>query len=40
MAGQPIRYLVEESGRHVPASTEQWLDDFSIDDSSMKPPAN
>jgi hypothetical protein len=40
MAGQPIRYPVEESGRHVPPSTEQWLDHFNIDDRSMKPRAN
>jgi len=39
-AGQAIRYPVEDEGRHVPASTEQWLDDFSIDDSAMKPGAN
>lgn len=37
MAGQPIRYPVEDEGRHVPASTKQWLEDFSIDDSTMKP---
>jgi len=36
-AGQPIRYPIENEGRHVPATTEQWLDDFRIDDSSMKP---
>jgi N-acyl-D-glutamate deacylase len=37
MAGQPIRYPVEDQGRHVPASTGQWLEDFSIDDSSLAP---
>ena len=37
MAGQPIRFPVEDEGRHVPATTEQWLEDFSIDDSSMRP---
>jgi len=37
MAGQPIRYPVEDKGRHVPATTEQWLEDFSIDDSPIRP---
>ena len=37
MSGQPIRYPVEQEGRFVPASTEQWLDDFTLDDSSTKP---
>ena len=37
MAGQPIRYPVEDEGRHVPATTEQWLEDFSIDDGSIAP---
>jgi N-acyl-D-aspartate/D-glutamate deacylase len=37
MAGQPIRYPVEPKGRHVQATTEQWLEDFSFDDSAMKP---
>ena len=32
-AGQPIRFPVEEKGRHVPATTEQWLKDFSLVDS-------
>jgi hypothetical protein len=37
MAGQAIRYPVEDEGRHVPASTEQWLEDFSIDDGALNP---
>jgi N-acyl-D-aspartate/D-glutamate deacylase len=37
MAGQAIRYPVEDAGRHVPASTEQWLEDFSIDDGAISP---
>ena len=37
MAGQPIRYPVEDQGRHVPASTQQWLEDFRIDDCSIAP---
>ncbi len=39
MAGLPIRYPVEEKGRFVPASTKQWLGDFSfgIDSSSTAP---
>ena len=37
MAGQAIRYPVEDRGRHEPASAEQWLDDFSIDDSTLQP---
>ena len=39
MAGQPIRYPVEEKGRFVPASTEQWLQNFTIDTSPIKPRA-
>jgi hypothetical protein len=35
--GQPIRYPVEEKGRFVPASKEQWLRTFTIDDSAVKP---
>ena len=27
-AGQPIRYPVEENGRHVPASDEKWIGDY------------
>jgi len=37
MAGQPIRYPVEEKGRFEPASTKQWLNTFTIDSSSIKP---
>ena len=37
MAGQGIRYPIEEKGRFEPATTKQWLEDFSIDDSAMKP---
>jgi hypothetical protein len=37
MAGQPIRYPVEETPRHVPATTEQWKDDFLIDTGTVKP---
>jgi len=37
MAGQPIRYPVEREGRFQPASTEQWLSDFTIDDGSLAP---
>lgn len=35
MAGLPIRYPVEDEGRHKPASTEQWLTVFTIDDGSL-----
>ncbi|MCP4902035.1 MAG: aminoacylase [bacterium] len=38
MAGQPIRFPVEENGRYVPASTEQWLNDFSLVDSGAVRP--
>jgi N-acyl-D-aspartate/D-glutamate deacylase len=37
MPGEPIRYPVEGSPRHVPASTEQWLEEFTIDDGSLSP---
>lgn len=38
MAGQAIRFPVEEKPRFVPASTEQWLSDFSlIDSGSVRP---
>ena len=38
MAGQSIRFPVEEKGRHVPATTEQWLKDFSlVDTGAVKP---
>ena len=36
MAGQEIRFPVEEKGRFVPASTEQWLENFSIDSSPVR----
>jgi hypothetical protein len=35
--GQPIRYPVEEKGRFVPASQEQWLKTFTIDSSPLAP---
>jgi len=38
MAGQPIRFPVEEKGRFVPATTEQWLKDFSLVDSGAVRP--
>ena len=34
-SGLPIRYPVESDGRYVPATTEQWLDQFAIDDGSL-----
>lgn len=39
MAGVPIRFPVEEKGRHVDATTEQWQEEMLIDDSSIKPRA-
>ncbi len=39
MAGQPIRYPVEEKGRFEPASKKQWLRTFTIDTSPIKPRA-
>ncbi len=38
MAGQPIRFLVEDKPRFVPATTEQWLKDFSLVDSGAVRP--
>jgi N-acyl-D-amino-acid deacylase len=38
MAGQQIRFPVEEKGRFVPATTEQWLKDFSLVDSGAVRP--
>ena len=35
MAGQPIRYPVEQKGRFVPASKKQWLQTFTIDGSQL-----
>jgi hypothetical protein len=37
LPGIPIRYPVEAEGRHVPATTEQWLATFTIDDGSLSP---
>ena len=36
LPGLAIRYLVEIEGRHVPATQEQWLKTFSIDDGSLR----
>ncbi len=36
MAGVPIRYRVEENGRHVPLSRKLWLDSHTIDTSPLK----
>jgi len=33
--GLPIRYPVEDRPRHIPASQEQWLKDFTIDLSPL-----
>ena len=35
MAGQPIRYEPETEGRHVPASTRQWLKTFTLHDGGL-----
>ena len=35
MAGQSIRYTPEAKGRHIPASTKQWLNTFTIDDGAL-----
>ncbi len=40
MAGQPIRYPVEDQGRHEPASQRQWLEGFRFDDSALRPQSN
>ncbi len=37
LPGLPIRYPVESSGRHEPATTRQWLQEFTIDDGSLSP---
>jgi len=37
MAGLPIRYPVEEKGRFVEATQEQWKEKMIIDDASIKP---
>jgi hypothetical protein len=34
-AGQPIRYGPEAEGRHVPASTKQWLKTFTVHDGAL-----
>jgi len=36
-AGQPIRFPVEEKGRFVPATVEQWLKTFTIDTCPLNP---
>ena len=38
MAGQAIRFPVEEKPRFEPASADQWLNDFSLNDSSSTRP--
>ncbi len=38
-AGQPIRYPVEEKGRFVPATVEQWLKVHTIDSGGVVPQA-
>ena len=35
MAGRPIRYAPEAEGRHVPATTRQWLHTHTIDDGAL-----
>ncbi|MGI9220934.1 MAG: aminoacylase [Woeseiaceae bacterium] len=35
LAGLPIRYPAEAEGKHTPATTKQWLDEFTIDDGSL-----
>jgi len=37
MAGLPIRYPVEEKGRFVESTQEQWIEELLVDDSSIKP---
>jgi N-acyl-D-aspartate/D-glutamate deacylase len=37
MAGQAIRYPVEQKGRFVPASRKQWLRTFTIDGGQLEP---
>jgi len=39
LAGLPIRYPVEAETRHEPATTKQWLQEFTIDDGSLKSKA-
>jgi N-acyl-D-aspartate/D-glutamate deacylase len=33
--GQPIRFPVEDEGRHVPATREAWLEKHTIDDCAF-----
>jgi N-acyl-D-amino-acid deacylase len=35
LPGLPIRYPVESESRHKPATTEQWLEEFTSDDGSL-----
>ncbi len=35
--GVPIRFPVEAEGRHEPATEEVWLQEFTIDDSTLAP---
>lgn len=36
MPCKPIRYPVEATGRHVPATQKQWKNDLMIDDSPIR----
>ena len=36
-AGQPIRYEPEDEPRHVPTSTEQWLELHTLDSGGVLP---
>ena len=38
LSGQPIRFPVEEKPRFIPATTEQWLKDFSLVDGGAVRP--
>lgn len=40
MAGQPIRFPVEEKARFVEATQEQWKEKMIVDDSSISPHKN
>ena len=35
--GLPIRYPVEEKGRHEPTEVKQWKQEFLIDGSALAP---
>jgi hypothetical protein len=37
MAGQAIRFQVEQKGRFVPANTKQWMKTFTIDGGQLEP---